>query len=136
MTYHLILFICQAVNDLITWIGSESQVLYEENDNTTSPSTPIKENKSISSEAVASTDPEKISIDIIENPSSMPSVVLTYEEGPTPQDFFVPYLWSVVVRLNLFFGISGILKKGVAPHYKTRCERALMFLYVSVRRVL
>ena len=28
------------------------------------------------------------------------SVVLTYEEGPSPQDFFVPYLWSVVVSFD------------------------------------
>jgi hypothetical protein len=99
----------EAVNELINWIDSESQIIYSEDeeggakaddkakadDGSRQAKVPPPE-ASASAGLAADLAPEAVKIILPEEQKS--NVILTYEEGPNPQEFFVPYLWSVVLR--------------------------------------
>lgn len=104
----------ETVQELIHWIDYESQEIYGEDDPEPTGSTPSKASRAGPLEVTSPTAQSKgnngnkaISIQVPDSNNAVPApvsaaaVVLTYEEGPTPQDFFVPYLWSVVVSLSI-----------------------------------
>lgn len=79
---------------MINWIGSESSMIYNDDDEETKSPTTQSEGQSTGSENNSHDE-----VKIAKTQIAAENVILTYEEGPTPQEFFVPYLWSVVVRL-------------------------------------
>ena len=86
----------EAVADLINWIDSESRIYSSD----ALDSNVLEEKQAFETNEETKNLPET---------SESDNIILTYEEGPVPEDFFVPYLWSAVV-IKLIYYIEFLIQ--------------------------